>query len=122
MSRRSITRLGSGFSKPQPLLRWNVLSGFVCRRRSPSHSRLFCPLSASGPLGRGAKQSQILRRNIMSQNQYQMESPQAKDSISPQEPTSKDPPQLSQEEMKCRYLEQQRRLACPGCAEEPFLG
>ena len=37
--------------------------------------------------------------------------------------TSRDAPQqLSQEEMQRRYLEQQRRLACPGCGEEPFLG
>jgi len=32
--------------------------------------------------------------------------------------------QLSQEEIELRrhYLEQQQRLACPGCGEEPFLG
>ncbi len=40
-----------------------------------------------------------------------------------QDTTSRDQTQrLSQEEMQRRYLEQQRRLACPGCAEEPFLG
>ncbi len=26
-----------------------------------------------------------------------------------------------QEQMRQAYLEQQRRLACPGCGEEPFL-
>jgi hypothetical protein len=30
--------------------------------------------------------------------------------------------QHSQEEMRRLYLEQQQRLACPGCGEEPFLG
>ncbi len=29
---------------------------------------------------------------------------------------------MSPEEMQAAYLEQQRRLACPGCGEEPFLG
>ncbi|MDZ4849728.1 MAG: hypothetical protein SGI77_10565 [Pirellulaceae bacterium] len=28
----------------------------------------------------------------------------------------------SDQEMYEAYLEQQRRLACPGCGEEPFLG
>jgi len=37
--------------------------------------------------------------------------------------TSRDEAQKpSQEEMQRLYLEQQRRLACPGCGEEPFLG
>jgi len=37
--------------------------------------------------------------------------------------TSRDVPQQpSQEEMRRRYLQQQQRLACPGCGEEPFLG
>jgi hypothetical protein len=27
-----------------------------------------------------------------------------------------------QEQMRRAYLEQQRRLSCPGCGEEPFLG
>ncbi len=37
--------------------------------------------------------------------------------------TSRDVPQQpSQEEMQRRYLQQQQRLACPGCGEEPFLG
>ena len=29
---------------------------------------------------------------------------------------------LTAEEMQAAYLEQQRRLACPGCGESPFLG
>lgn len=29
---------------------------------------------------------------------------------------------MSPEEMQAAYLEQQRRLACPGCGESPFLG
>ena len=29
---------------------------------------------------------------------------------------------MSPEEMQAAYLDQQRRLACPGCGEEPFLG
>lgn len=28
----------------------------------------------------------------------------------------------SQEELRERYEQQQRRLACPACGEEPFLG
>lgn len=28
---------------------------------------------------------------------------------------------VSQEELRERYEEQQRRLACPSCGEEPFL-
>ena len=28
----------------------------------------------------------------------------------------------TQEELHAAYLLQQRRLACPGCGEEPFLG
>lgn len=28
----------------------------------------------------------------------------------------------SQSQMRKAYLEQQRRRACPGCGEEPFLG
>jgi hypothetical protein len=30
-------------------------------------------------------------------------------------------PAASQEELYQRYEEQQRRLACPACGEEPFL-
>ncbi len=33
-----------------------------------------------------------------------------------------DPSPPSQEELHRLYLEQQRRLACPGCGEAPFLG
>jgi len=29
---------------------------------------------------------------------------------------------MSLDEMQAAYIEQQRRLACPGCGEEPFLG
>ncbi len=29
---------------------------------------------------------------------------------------------MTAEEMQAAYLEQQRRLACPGCGESPFLG
>ncbi len=29
---------------------------------------------------------------------------------------------MSPDEMHAAYIEQQRRLACPGCGEEPFLG
>ncbi len=32
------------------------------------------------------------------------------------------PDKKSDAEMYKAYLEQQRRLACPGCGEEPFLG
>mgnify|MGYP003110207333 CR=1 FL=1 len=30
--------------------------------------------------------------------------------------------QQSPDDMTAAYLQQQRRLACPGCGEEPFLG
>lgn len=29
--------------------------------------------------------------------------------------------ELTQEDLRRRYEEQQRRLACPGCGEEPFI-
>ncbi len=40
--------------------------------------------------------------------------------------TRKEPTEVSREqeqaEMQKRYLQQQQRLACPGCGESPFLG
>lgn len=29
---------------------------------------------------------------------------------------------ITAEELQERYEEQQRRLSCPGCGEEPFIG
>lgn len=31
-------------------------------------------------------------------------------------------PRMSEEEARRAYLEQQKRLSCPGCGESPFLG
>jgi len=58
----------------------------------------------------------------MNQHDNQLDDQQSKVSASLQETARDAPQQLSQEEMRRLYLEQQRRLACPGCGEAPFLG
>jgi len=58
----------------------------------------------------------------MHQHDNQLDDQQSKVSASLPETARDASLQLSQEEMHKLYLEQQRRLACPGCGEEPFLG
>ncbi len=58
----------------------------------------------------------------MTQSTDQPETQQPTPSVASQDNSPDAPQQLSQEEMQRRYLEQQQRLACPGCSEEPFLG
>jgi len=58
----------------------------------------------------------------MTQHTEQLDRQQQTASVSSQAGFRQPPQELSQEEMRRRYLEQQRRLACPGCGEAPFLG
>lgn len=79
---------------------------------------MFCPQT------RGEGQNNLNRYGgpIMSQQKEHLDEPQQTDST-PSPETSRDAShELSPEEFRRRYLEQQRRLACPGCGEEPFLG
>ncbi len=58
----------------------------------------------------------------MTQPTEKLDAQQQTDSTASQDASHDVPQQILQEEMRRRYLEQQRRLACPGCGEEPFLG
>ncbi len=58
----------------------------------------------------------------MTQQNNNLDTQQQTASAASKEISLEDTQKLSQEEMRSRYLEQQRRLACPGCGEEPFLG
>ncbi len=89
---------------------------------APSAFKMICPLSASGPLGRGANHLERYGGPVMKQCDSQFDDQQSKISASSQEPLIDEAKPISQEEIRRLYLEQQRRLACPGCGEEPFLG
>lgn len=85
---------------------------------------LFYPLSASGPRGEGQNEIERYEGVIMSlsQNDDKLAAQKQTASSASQETTREEPRQISQAELRRRYLEQQRQLACPGCGEEPFVG
>jgi len=83
---------------------------------------LFCPLSASGPRGEGQEQIERYEGPIMLRHDDKLGTQKKNASASSQETSRDESQQISQEELRRRYLEQQRRLACPGCGEEPFIG
>ena len=58
----------------------------------------------------------------MVQHAEQHDHEQHTTSASSQETSRDTRHELSQDELRRRYVEQQKRLACPGCGESPFLG
>jgi len=89
---------------------------------APSAFDLFCPLSASGPRGEGQEQIERYGGPIMLRNDDKLDTQKQTALTSSQETARDEAQQVSQDEFRRRYLEQQRRLACPGCGEEPFIG
>ncbi len=89
---------------------------------APSAFDLFCPLSAFGPRGEGQEQIERYGGSIMLRHDDKLGTQKQTASASSQETSRDEPQQISQEELRRRYLQQQRRLACPGCGEEPFIG